>query len=70
MTLLLEGGSSLSPCREISYSPIKLLEFSFQPIKRRYLDSCCCCIQKAVDEVLSSRGFDGSILFLHRKIIA
>ena len=44
--LLLKSGPTLGPRRVIPYSPIKQIEFSFQPIKRRYLDINCCCIQK------------------------
>ena len=37
--LLLESGSTLSALGVIPYLPIKLLGFSFQPIRRRYLDN-------------------------------
>ena len=38
--LRFKSGPILGPSRLISYSPIKLLEFSFQPIRKR-----CCCRQ-------------------------
>ena len=31
----------------IPHSPIKSLEFNFQPIRRRYSDVFCCCTQKS-----------------------
>ena len=55
MILRLESGPALGPRRVIPYSPIKLLEFSFQPIRTHFSDNCCCCIQKTVDEAWSSR---------------
>ena len=50
--LRLKSGPNLGPRRVILYSPIKLLEFSFYPIRTCSLDSCCCFIQKEVDEEL------------------
>ena len=50
--LHLRSGSNLGPHRVIPHSPIKLLEFSFQPIRKNYSDSGRCCIQKSVDEAL------------------
>ena len=66
--LLFESWLALGSRRVIPYSPIKLLEFSSQPIRSRSLDSCCCCVQKTVDVAASSPCCDGSILFLQRNI--
>ena len=68
--LLLKSGSTLDPRRVIPCSPIKLLEFSFQPMRRRYVDSFCCSMKKTVDIAKSSRRCDGSILFLQSNITA
>ena len=38
--LLLKSGLNLGPRKVIPYSPSNLLEFNFQPIRRRYSDSC------------------------------
>ena len=70
MILRLKNWPNFGPRRVNPYSPIKLLEFSFQSIRRHFLDSCCCCIEKAVDEAQSSLSLDGSTLFQHRKITA
>ena len=43
-----KSGLMLSFCIVVPYSQIKLLGFSFQPV-RRYLDSCCFCEQETVD---------------------
>ena len=53
-----------------TYSQIKLLEYSFQPIRRHNSGGCCCCIQKTVDEAWSFHSFDGSNLLLQRKVTA
>ena len=52
----------------VAHSPIKLLQFNFQPVRRRYLDSCCCFVLKTVEMAWSFRSCDGSILLLQRKI--
>ena len=44
--LRLKNGPTLGPRRVIPYSPIKLLEFSFQPIRRHFSDSYCCFVYK------------------------
>ena len=49
-TLLLKSGPNLGSRKVFPYSTIKLLEVSFQPVRRRYLKSRCCCIKKADDE--------------------
>ena len=43
---LLKGGLNFALRRVIPHSPMILLEISFQPIKRHYINSTCCCIQK------------------------
>ena len=49
MIFLFKSGPNLGPRRMIPYSQIKLLGFSFQPIRSRYLDGRC-CLQKTIDE--------------------
>ena len=57
--LLLKSGPTLGPRRVVPFSPIKLLNFSLQPIRRCCLDSCCCCMQKTVNEAESSLSLRG-----------
>ena len=64
--LLLKGGPTLGPRCVILYSPIKLLEFSCQPIRRSYLDSCCCCIPKSVGELELSQQQLISFIFTEK----
>ena len=65
-----ESGPNLCPRRVIPYSPIKMLEFSLEPIRRPSQTAVIVAYEKAVDEVESSRSFDESILCLQIKITA
>ena len=44
--LLLKGGPNLAPHTLMPYSPMKLIEFSFEPITSCNLDICSCLILK------------------------
>ena len=46
--LLLKSGPSKGPSRMIPYSPIKFLQFSLQPIRRRYQTVVVVAYKKAV----------------------
>ena len=53
----------------IPYSPIKLLEFSYQPIRVHCWDSCCCCIKR---QLMRPRAPAAAMdqFFIHGKIIS
>ena len=54
----LKIGQNLGPQRVIPYSPIKLLELGFQPVRSRYMDSCCIQKQLMKPYVLAGQLMD------------